>query len=366
MKKLIKRLLLSIIIFLYFLVLTVAYYEGPLISFQSLVLGIIGMISITLGASTFARKINLVDAPDDERRFHKGVVPLVGGSSLFISIIYGSFIFGVDPFYKTLIISLIPILIISILDDLKGMPITYRLIAQILASWVVIILTDVYLRDLGNLFGTGIIDLGAFGIPFTIFAVVGMCNAFNMIDGKDGIAGTIVLIIFVFLSLLFFNNSIFYKWGFILIISLLVFLSFNLGLLGKRRKVFLGDHGSITLGHLVGWTMIYLSQDEALIKPVTALWFVFLPLTDSILTFFRRFRLSSSIFNPDTQHFHHFLARKNISDPVILIIIFSISLLTGIIGVLGNLSSLSEVNLFFGYLTVLIILLLIGSNKNKS
>mgnify|MGYP001410354570 CR=1 FL=1 len=366
MKKFIKILAFSIIITFYFLVLTVAYYEGPLISFQSLILGILGMISITLGASAFAKKINLVDSPDNQRRFHKGVVPLVGGSSLFISIVYGAFIFGVDPFYKTLIISLIPILIVSILDDLKGMPITYRLVGQILASWIVIIMTDIYLRDLGNLFGTGIIDLGALGIPFTIFAVVGICNAFNMIDGKDGIAGTIALIIFVLISILFFLDSNFYKWGFILIMSLLVFLSFNLGLLGKKRKVFLGDHGSITLGHIVGWTMIYLSQDQGLIKPVTALWFVFLPLTDALLTFFRRIRLSSSIFHSDTQHFHHFLARKNLSDPAILIVIFAISLLTGIVAILGNINDLSEVNLFFGYLTVLIILILLGSNRKKN
>ena len=111
--------------------------------------------------------------------------------------------------------------------------------------------------------------------------------------------------------------------------------------------------------------MIYLSQDESLIKPVTALWFVFLPLTDALLTFLRRMRLSSSIFHSDTQHFHHFLARKNLTDPAILIVIFAISVLTGIIAILGNLALLKESNLFFGYLTVLVILVLIGSNRNN-
>ena len=92
---------------------------------------------------------------------------------------------------------MIPILIIGTVDGIGAItvPVSFRLIAQILASWLVILFTDVYLRDLGNLFGQGTVYLNQFGIPFTIFAVVGICNAFNMLDGKDGLAGSVAVVI---------------------------------------------------------------------------------------------------------------------------------------------------------------------------
>ena len=79
------------------------------------------------------------------------------------------------------------ILLLGLWDDIKPLPTSVRLIVQIFASWLVIILSDIYLFDLGNLFGFGDFYLGDLGIPVTIFMVVGVCNAFNMLDGMDGV-----------------------------------------------------------------------------------------------------------------------------------------------------------------------------------
>ena len=311
-----KQIFALFILSLYFLVFFVALTEGPLVSIQSLVLGIIGLIVILQILSHFAKEVNLVDTPDNFRKTHIGKIPLVGGIGLFSSLIYGAFVFGVQPFYLYLLASLIPIMIAGIVDGFDGysVPASYRMIAQIISSWLLILLSDVYLRDLGNLFGFGNIYLGEVGIPFTIFAVVGMCNAFNMMDGKDGLLGSTVVLIMASLLILLASNNMNFQWGLIVLMSTLVFLAFNLNLMGKERKIFLGDHGSSSLGHIIAWSLIYLSQETAYMNPASAIWFVVLPLTDSLLTFVRRAKKSNSIFSADRLHFHHRLSDNGFSD----------------------------------------------------
>lgn len=93
------RLTGFLILTVYFLVLTVSLSEGPLVSLQSYFLGVIGLVFIFLLTSSIARKINLVDIGNQPRKDHTGAIPLVGGMGLFVSLIYGAFVFGVDVFY---------------------------------------------------------------------------------------------------------------------------------------------------------------------------------------------------------------------------------------------------------------------------
>jgi len=220
--------------------------------------------------------------------------------------------------------------------------------------------TDVYLRDLGNLFGQGTVHLNQFGIPFTIFAVVGMCNAFNMLDGKDGLAGSVAVIIISSLLLLLYLNGIIYNWGLILILSLAVFLAFNMNLFGRDRKIFLGEHGSSSLGHLIAWNLVYLSQETDFITPVTALWFVFFPLTDALLTITRRIRISQSIVKADRRHLHYLLSDRGFSDQTVLLVVVFISIIGAATAVTVNLFNIPDYNLFYGYLTVVVCLWLLG------
>ena len=350
------------VLVIYLLVMAVASTTGPLVSLQSIILGLLGLIVITIGISALAKSIGLVDIPDNIRKLHTGNVPLIGGLIIFISIVYGTFVFGVDPFYRIIIISLIPILIVGTIDGFGAIevPVSFRLIAQILASWLVILFTDVYLRDLGNLFGQGTVYLNQFGIPFTIFAVVGICNAFNMLDGKDGLAGSVAVVIISSLLLLLYLNGIIYNWGLILIVSLSVFLAFNLNLFGQDRKIFLGEHGSSSLGHLIAWNLVYLSQETDFITPITALWFVFFPLTDALFTILRRIRRSQSIVKADRRHFHYLLSDRGFSDQSILLSVLFISALGVTIAVIANLLNIPDYYLFYGYTTVVVCLWLLG------
>ena len=361
----IRKIFGLVILGLYLLVMAVAITSGPLVSYQSILLGLLGLVVITIGISSLAESIGLVDIPDNFRKVHKGNVPLIGGIVIFISIIYRTFVFGVEPFYRFVIISLIPILIIGTIDGIGTIevPVSFRLIAQILASWIVILLTDVYVRDLGDLFGQGTVHLGQFGIPFTIFAVVGMCSAFNMLDGKDGLTASVSVVIISSLLILLYLNGIIYNWGLILILSLGVFLAFNLNLFGTQRKIFLGEHGSSSLGHLIAWNLVYLSQSTDFITPVSALWFVFFPLTDALLTIMRRIRIAQPITHPDRRHLHHLLSDYGLSDRGILFFTIFISILAATVAVVLNLLGISEYYLFYGYLTIICCLWLLTRNE---
>ena len=345
--------------------LAVALTEGPLLSLQSYILGLIGLVIFLLLASSVARKINLVDINDQPRKEHIGAIPLVGGIGLFVSLIYGAFVFGVDIFYLYLLSSLLPIMIVGVIDGLQGVPVSpaYRVMAQILSSWIVIITTDVYIQDLGDIFGYGPLNIGQLGIPFTIFAVVGICNAFNMIDGKDGLLGSVSVIIMSSLLLLLYFNGVTYQWANIVALSIVVYLAFNLSLLGQKRKIFLGDHGSTGLGHIIAWSLIFLSQETNFVTPVSALWFVLLPLTDAILTFIRRMKSSKSVLQGDRLHFHHKLSDKGFSDTMIVLICALFTVAGCSIAIFSNIFSTKEYFLFYGYITLLVMFVLQGFLK---
>jgi len=213
-------------------------------------------------------------------------------------------------------------------------------------------LSDFYLIDLGNLFGFGTLYLGELGIPITIFMVVGVCNAFNMLDGMDGGVGCVILVCTTAISLisLFNNETGLFFLGSVISLS---FLTFNLGFFGRRRKIFLGDSGSMWLGFMVAWFLIILSQGEdKLFQPVTALWIILLPLIDALSTFLSRLRYRKSLFLGDRTHIHHMLLDAGLKEWKVLLIFIVISTFSAGFGIFANINSISDSNQFYGFLTI--------------
>jgi UDP-GlcNAc:undecaprenyl-phosphate GlcNAc-1-phosphate transferase len=311
--------------------------------------------------SILFKRLGIVDKPDGIRKIHKGEIPLSGGFSffiLFLIIIFylypGSFRDGTigEPELRQVFLISTIILFLGLYDDIKPLATSIRLIFQIFASWLVIIITDVYVFNLGDLLGFGSLYLGAAGIPLTIFMVVGVCNAFNMIDGMDGLVGIIFLILCTSISIIAQLNN---TQGFLFFtpIIALVFLLFNLGLLGKKQKIFLGDSGSTWIGFFIAWTLIILSQGEAkLFEPVTALWFIMLPLIDALSTFLSRLWNRKSMFTADRTHIHHMLLDAGLKKEFVLLIFLFITVISSGFGVVANFNSIPESKQFYGFLTI--------------
>ena len=314
-----------------------------------------------LWVSILFKRLGIIDKPDGIRKFHKGEIPLSGGFSFFLSYLFFLFIIypgsivegtiGASEIRQFFLISPI-ILFLGLWDDVKPLPTSVRLIVQIFASWLVIIITDVYVLDLGDLLGFGSLYLGEAGIPLTIFMVVGVCNAFNMIDGMDGLVGITFLVLCLAISLISYINNVQGILFFTPIIAL-VFLLFNLGLLGKNQKIFLGDSGSTWIGFSTAWTLIILSQGETkLFQPVTALWFIMLPLIDALSTFLSRILNRKSMFVADRTHIHHMLIDTGLKKEVVLLLFLLISLLSSGFGIFANFNSIPESKQFYGFLTI--------------
>jgi len=314
--------------------------------------------------SILFKRLGIVDKPDGIRKFHKGEIPLSGGFSLFLIFLFSTLYlypgyFGdYSPTYTgleehILILFISPIiLLLGLWDDVRPLPSSVRLIVQIFASWIVIIITDIYIVDLGDLFGFGSLYVGSLGIPLTIFMVVGVCNAFNMLDGMDGLVGIISVVFWLFIPVIAYINNI-SGLTFIPGLIFMVFLAFNLGLLGRNQKIFLGDSGSTWLGFITAWFLIILAQGEGkLFQPVTALWFIMLPLIDALSTFLGRLWNKKSIFLADRTHIHHMLLDAGLKKEIVLLLFLLISVVSSGFGIFANFNSIPESEQFYGFLTI--------------
>ncbi len=256
------------------------------------------------------RQLGLVDYPDQFRKRHAFNTPLVGGLAIAIGMLAGWWYAGTfDRFQDAVICTALMLVVVGVADDLLNLRVWVRVIAELAAIAIVVISSGIYIHSLGELRGHEL-ALGWLGIPFTVVAVIGLLNAFNLIDGMDGLAGSLTLIAAGSIEFLSNRNASATQLAFIAVIASAVipYLAANLGLFGHRGKVFLGDAGSIMLGYLLAWSLIGMSQSTPRqISPGLVLWCVALPVFDTLTVMFRRMHRGESPFTADRGHIHHLL-----------------------------------------------------------
>ena len=236
-----------------------------------------------------------------------------------------------DNFAVSLYLCALFIMIFMIFDDYFGIRALIRLIFQSLIVLIMIFMTDEKIVGVGDLFGLGDVTLEMFSVAFTVFCVVGLMNAFNMIDGLNGICASLALVPLSFVA--FFGN---FSYGLLIPIGAIVgFLAYNLGYLGKKRRVFLGDSGSNMLGFAIAFICIEYSQDinhASYINPVTALWLVAIPLLDCIVVLISRILKGIMPFRPGRDHLHHRLLDMGFTPKKILLVFISLSIILASLG----------------------------------
>ena len=253
--------------------------------------------------------LGLVDTPDT-RKHHDGAIPLTGGIAVFVAIVAATFLFDISPFTTGTLTIAGLVFAVGVFDDVRHINPLFRLLIQygcgvLLATW-----GGIAIYNVGNLLAMGDIPLLFMAIPLTALAVAGLSNAYNMIDGIDGLAGaTLFLPLLVLYLLALPAGHPAADALLVMLVPLAVFLLFNLGPNNRLLpKMFLGDGGSITLGVLVTASLVYFSQGEnALIEPVTALWLVTVPLMDMLATMLRRAKNGRKLMQADRSHLHHTL-----------------------------------------------------------
>ena len=237
---------------------------------------------------------------------------LISTSNYSEDLIISNFSFG-------LVLFTILLQFLMIFDDLRGLKATTRLFIQAGCTGGLIFFSGVYIQSLGNIFGFGEMFLGFWGIPFTIFCVVGMINAFNMIDGLNGLCASLCLVCFTATIFMISADSVSNLFPLILPLGAITgFLMYNLGILGNKRTVFLGDNGSNALGFMCAWILVYFASiDPTNFAPVTALWLVAIPFFDAVNVMFSRALKGIMPLSPGRDHIHHKLLDYGFSSDVI-------------------------------------------------
>ncbi|WP_245595595.1 UDP-N-acetylglucosamine--undecaprenyl-phosphate N-acetylglucosaminephosphotransferase [Ferrimonas kyonanensis] len=290
-------------------------------------------------AKPVACKAGLVDKPN-ERKLHKGSVPLVGGISIFIGVVSSIVIFLPSNYTLNLyLVSALIILLLGVIDDKHDLRVSYRIIVQSLSACIMIFGSGMYISYLGPVIPGFDVHLGSFGIVITVVAVIASINAFNMVDGIDGLAGMISIVSFLGLAVLFGikGNSVFIL-PVLFVSAICAYLTFNLGWPNRTaKKVFMGDAGSMFIGLTVVWLLVYGTQGkDAAFRPVIALWVIALPLMDMVAIMIRRLRKGQSPFKPDRNHLHHIFMRAGLSARQSLVAISFMSLLMVSFGVFAE------------------------------
>lgn len=308
----------------------------------SWIIAIIVCFASVLVLKPIAVNWGLVDAPDN-RKCHVGNVPLIGGLAIYLATLTSvSLYVKASQHINLILVSISLMVFIGALDDRYDLSAKLRLIAQVLIASILTFGTDIQINSLGNLFDFGEVLTGPFSGLITILAIVAGINAFNMVDGIDGLAGTLALISLLSVGLVTGNTDLQLFIG-ILVASLVVFLLFNLGILTKKNKIFMGDAGSMMLGLVVSWLLVVGSQaEQAFVAPVHVLWLIAVPMIDMIAVMYRRVRRGQSPLVADREHLHHVFMDIGLNSKQALLFISIISSFFALIGLIFMVNDMPE------------------------
>jgi UDP-GlcNAc:undecaprenyl-phosphate GlcNAc-1-phosphate transferase len=249
----------------------------------------------------YAKVWGLIDVPN-ERSMHNKAIAKGAGIAFYMAILLSLVLFHLDFLlaYLWLFMAISLIFILGLLDDFYNLSpkikFTFLLLSTILLSF-----NEIIIQDIG-IFFTFSITLSWLALPFTIFVIAGFTNAMNLIDGLDGLATMIGLVIF----LCFVWIGYAYHDAFILFLSLsflstlLAFLIFN----WSPASIFMGDSGSLLLGFVLSILSIHALR---YIPAISILFIGAVPIIDTLIVMFRRKRRGSALCEGDACHIHHLL-----------------------------------------------------------
>lgn len=278
---------------------------------------VVSMVSIPL-VIMLVNKYRLHDIPD-MRKEHITPTPTLGGIAIIVGMIISLafwFPFSISDETITCFFSIAILFVMGITDDVKNLSAKYKLIVET-ALALLIALSGTRITTFGGLFGLNELSITA-QYSFTILVIVGITNAFNLIDGIDGLAGGLSFMSLVTLGifLTMSNDKSFALIAFALAGGILAFLYFNM----NPAKIFMGDTGSLVLGFIIAILCTRLIQANSMAvqpllrtAPLFALGMVLIPVFDAMRVFTLRISKGQSPFSPDRTHIHHLLTNAGYS-----------------------------------------------------
>ncbi len=312
-----------------------------------------------------AWRLRAVDHPG-VRAMHTKPVPRIGGWAIFVSSMclvvsvlfldntIGEAFRDERPRLVALWVVTSCIFAIGLIDDLRGLPATAKLAAEVVGAGV-LYAAGVRITEL-NITDTFGVELGWMSGPLTVLWIVGITNAVNLSDGLDGLAAGIAAVACAVIAMfaIYSDNAIMAVFMLALLGSLIGFLFFNF----NPARVFMGDCGSLFLGFTIAASsVICLTKSSALVGltlPVLALG---IPILDTFFAMLRRFLDRRSLFAPDRNHFHHRLIELGLKQRHAVVAIYAATCLATGFGLFMMVRRDAGSLVVFGCILLLLVLL---------
>ena len=297
-------------------------------------------------------KLNLLDIPIKDRSFHNKPTAYTGGVALCVILALGIFIFNFDQKINSILSIALMTGLIGFIDDKNNLSVGGKLSLQLLPIIYLIITENLNLNTLGD-YNNFKLELNTFSIPFTVLAVLFLINSFNYFDGIDGVLSFLNISI---LGILFFlipdeNLRILFI---IIIVSILLFLLFNFSFF-KLPKLFLGDSGSLMLGFLISFILIFVSN-ENLVHPILLAFSISIFVYEFLAINLIRLK-KKRVFKAGQDHLHHILFKHTKSKFYTILIMVLTNIIIFTLGYISYklmsplVSALLFIIFFFIYLT---------------
>ena len=309
-----------------------------------------------------AKRKHLFDEPDNHRKIHKAIIPNLGGVGIFFAFIISTSLF-IDPTTFTawnyIAAATLILFLTGIKDDLVNIGPGKKFLAQFAAAFIVVFFADIRVHSLEGLLGIYELPYWA-SLCFTVIGCMFVTNAFNLIDGIDGLAGSIGALCSLFLGLGLaleghYSEAVI---SFSLMGAIMGFLRYNI----SPARIFMGDTGALVIGFTISLLSIQLingySPGTALAGYVTSsagalalvLSLLFVPVFDTFRVFATRIMKGHSPFRADRTHLHHYLLDLGYGHSKTVLILIIANLL-----IIGVSLSMQTANLHLAVGTILLL-----------
>ncbi|NLM51737.1 MAG: undecaprenyl/decaprenyl-phosphate alpha-N-acetylglucosaminyl 1-phosphate transferase [Firmicutes bacterium] len=277
-----------------------------------------------------AYRIGAVDVPN-RRKVHNRIMPRLGGVAVYLGFVAAMAVI-VNLTYDRQILGMLlggtVVLLLGVVDDIKGLPPLWKLAGQVLAAAIPVYF-GIRVNFIHNPFD-GYFHLGWMSIPVTMLWIVGITNAINLIDGLDGLASGvsfIALMIFSFMAMKVNQNLLISLLSVALAGAVLGFLRYNF----HPAKIFLGDSGSMFLGFTIAvMAVMGLLKSVTLYTFITPILILGVPIFDTFFAILRRYKNNQPIFAADKAHLHHRLLNLGFSHRRAVLAIYCLALVFGL------------------------------------
>ncbi|RKP47384.1 undecaprenyl/decaprenyl-phosphate alpha-N-acetylglucosaminyl 1-phosphate transferase [Cohnella endophytica] len=319
-----------------------------------------------------AVRIGAIDVPN-QRKVHTRIMPRLGGVAIYASFVIGLLLIlpwvpegTLSAYDRNLISAMLVggtvIVLLGALDDKFDLSAKLKLLIQIGAACIVVFGYDVKINLLNIPFGSSMQPLGEWlSIPLTIFWIVGVTNAINLIDGLDGLAAGVsgIAVATILVMGIIMGSSTVVLLSTVLLGSIVGFLFFNF----HPAKIFMGDSGSLFLGFALATLSMLGFKQITIVSFVTPLLIIGVPLSDTFFAIVRRWIHKKPIFAPDKGHLHHCLQQLGFSHRMTVLIIYGIATFFGACAVIQSAVSNSGLGNWITFIVIcaLVFLLQIGA-----